>query len=407
MSITVRAITPDEAGAFRRALRAGFSQNDTVDDDEWAKATLDPVDRVLAAFDGSSIVATFQSYQTELTLPGGATMPAGAVTAVTCRATHRRQGLLTRMMTADLNGSRDRGEAADVLIAAEYPIYGRFGYGPAAPSMGWELDANAARFTNGGAGSVEFVDNATFRDVAPAIFERVRAARPGMISLRQIDWDVRADLRRRPEDKPWQGFRLLCRDDAGEPQGWANYTAKLDSADGRPRGKVEVADLCAATPAAEARLWRFLAELDLVATVVASDRPVDDLLPWLLVDARMAKPIGVLDFLWVRPLDVPALLQARAYLASGRVVLEVVDDRDLAAGRFVLDATPDGASCRATTEPADVTMSVRTLGAAVLGGVRLATLHRAGWLDEHTTGAVATADTLLAWNLAPWCNTWF
>ena len=41
-------------------------------------------------------------------------------------------------------------------------------------------------------------------------------------------------------------------------------------------------------------------------------------------------------------------------------------------------------------------MSVRTLGAAVLGGVRLATLHPAGWLDEHSTGAVATADTLLA-----------
>ena len=176
VSITVRAITPDEAGAFRRALRAGFSQNDTVDDDEWAKATLDPVDRVLAAFDGSSIVATFQSYQTELTLPGGATMPSGAVTAVTCRATHRRQGLLTRMMTADLDGSRDRGEAADVLIAAEYPIYGRFGYGPAAPSMGWELDANGGPVHQRWCRLGRVRRQRLFRDVAPAIFERVRAA---------------------------------------------------------------------------------------------------------------------------------------------------------------------------------------------------------------------------------------
>ena len=50
----------------------------------------------------------------------------------------------------------------------------------------------------------------------------------------------------------------------------------------RPHSTAEVDDLCAATPAAEARLWRFLAELDHVTTVTAGDRPVDELLPWLL-----------------------------------------------------------------------------------------------------------------------------
>ena len=91
----------------------------------------DPIDRVLWRVRRVVIVATFQSYQTALTLPGGAVVPAGALTAVTCRATHRRQGLLTRMITSDLAASHERGEVADILIAAEYPIYGRFGYGPA------------------------------------------------------------------------------------------------------------------------------------------------------------------------------------------------------------------------------------------------------------------------------------
>ena len=46
---------------------------------------------------------------------------------------------------------------------------------------------------------------------------------------------MRADLRRRPEDKPWQGFRLLCRDDGGGAQGYANYTVKEKWADLRDR----------------------------------------------------------------------------------------------------------------------------------------------------------------------------
>ncbi|MEJ7721408.1 MAG: GNAT family N-acetyltransferase [Ilumatobacteraceae bacterium] len=85
----------------------------------------------LAAFEHGRIVATLHSFPTELTMPGGNTVSAGALTAVTCQPTHRRQGVLTRMIGADLLASKERGEPVDILIAAEYPIYGRFGYGPA------------------------------------------------------------------------------------------------------------------------------------------------------------------------------------------------------------------------------------------------------------------------------------
>ena len=47
------------------------------------------------------------------------------------------------MIGRDLTTSRERGEVADVLIAAEYPIYGRFGYGPAVASTSWELVTGA------------------------------------------------------------------------------------------------------------------------------------------------------------------------------------------------------------------------------------------------------------------------
>ena len=290
MTIEIRTIAPDEASAYRRSVRAGFAQPETSDEGgEWAREAFQPFDRTYAAFDQGAIVATLRSFATELTAPGGAMLPAGALTAVTCQPTHRRRGILTDMITRDLRASAERGEVVDVLIASEYPIYGRFGYGPAVESTTWELDLRTTRFAYGGEGTVESIDNETLRKEAPAIFERVRSARPGMIGRRDLVWDQLADLRRPPEEKPWLGFRLLCRDDEGVAQGWASYTVKNDWEGMVPGSTVQVAELCAATPAAEARLWRFLAELDLVATLKAGDRPADELLPRLLVNARAAK----------------------------------------------------------------------------------------------------------------------
>ena len=407
MTIEIRAITLDEAVPYRRAIRAGFHDAETIDDEEWAREYLEPLDRRLVSFDGPDMVATLASFPTELTVPGGATVAAGAVTAVTCRATHRRRGLLTQMIGRDLAASREQGEVADVLIAAEYPIYGRFGYGPAVWATSWELSTGGARFTNAGEGTVSFIDNATYRKEAPAIFDRLRRARPGMIDRDPMRWDMQADVRRPPESKPWQGFRVLCTDDGGMPQGYASYTIEGNWSDMRPQSIADVAEIVAATPAVEARLWRFLAELDHVATVKAGDRPVDEPLPWLLDNGRLAKQAAKFDFIWVRPLDVPALLTSRSYATSGRLVFEVVDDQGLAGGRYVLDATTDGATCTSSDEPAELTFGVKALGAVSLGGVSADVLRRSGWVDEHVAGAAVRAGTLFAGTVAPWCNTWF
>jgi len=407
MAVEIRTIKPDEAVAFRRAVRQGFYVSETSDDAGWATEILDDVDRAYAAFDRESIVATLRSFATDVTVPGGATVPAGALTAVTCRSTHRRQGLLTQMISADLSASKDTGERFDILIASEYPIYGRFGYGPATVHAKWELDTTRTLFREAGEGTVEYVDNETFRKEAPAVFERVRLSRPGMITRNALRWDVLADLRRAPEEKPWTGFRVLCRDADGVAQGWASFKTDDNWTDRQPKMTANVPDLCAVTPAAEARLWRFLADLDLVLSVAAEDRPGDELLPFLLTNARAAKQVESGDFVWVRVLDVPAALEARSYSKHGRVVFEVTDQLGLANGRYVLDASTDGATCAPTDETAELTLPVHTLGAAYLGGTRLATLAQAGWLDEHVEGAVARADGLFTGAITPWCNTWF
>ncbi len=71
-------------------------------------------------------------------------MPADAVTNVTVSPTHRRRGLLTRMMAQDLAGAKERGDVVATLIAAEYPIYGRYGFGPATWATEWTIDVPRA-----------------------------------------------------------------------------------------------------------------------------------------------------------------------------------------------------------------------------------------------------------------------
>ena len=62
-----------------------------------------------------------------------------------------------------------------------------------------------------------------------------------------------------------------------------------------------------------------------------------------------------------------AALTARGYSRSGRLVLDVVDPGGYAAGRFVLDASPDGTECHpAAGATADLTLPAGALASVLL-----------------------------------------
>src|SRR5262245_42688237 len=67
------------------------------------------LERPLGAFDGPRMVGTYRSFPTLLTVPGGARVDASAVSAVSVRPTHRRQGILTSMIDRDIRASAARG----------------------------------------------------------------------------------------------------------------------------------------------------------------------------------------------------------------------------------------------------------------------------------------------------------
>ncbi|WP_030837946.1 GNAT family N-acetyltransferase [Streptomyces hygroscopicus] len=365
--------------------------------------------RTQGVFDGDRCVATFRSFAQRLTAVGGADVPADAISNVTVSPTHRRRGLLNRMMEHDLRVAKERGDAVATLIAAEYPIYGRYGFGPAAWVTEWQVDVPRAGLdprhsTPVDGGRIDFADADEVRKFGPALHERLRSRQHGVIDRSDIWWQINTGQRQFPGN-PWtEPFYVFYRSPDGSVDGLLAYTAD-DHWEGnkRPHNTATVLGLTAVTPAAERALWHFLLSVDWVTRVNTGRRAPDDLLPLLLADPRAAQVTSYADWLWLRPLDVPRLLETRTYPIEGSLVLDLRDGAGLAGGRYFLEAGPDGAACATTGRPADLTMDIGVLGTLWLGdesAVRLAALGR---ITEERPGAAALADRLLRTPRRPWC----
>ncbi|HEY5629568.1 MAG TPA: sterol carrier protein domain-containing protein, partial [Candidatus Limnocylindrales bacterium] len=302
----------------------------------------------------------------------------------------------------------EAGEPLAVLIASEYPIYGRFGYGPATRDARITVDTRRARMRGERRGSLELAaHDAATRDAIRAVFNAARRQRPGEIRRRDITWDLDTGLVEDAFDgKRWNGFIVLHRKASGDVDGYARYTAS--PGDRIAESGIEIEDLHALDADAYADLWRYLISIDLVATARAVHRSLSEPLPWLLEDARAVTFDRLRDVVWVRLFDIPRALEGRSYERAGSVVLELVDDGPWSRpGRWRLDVSPDGATCRATDASADLTFPVAALGAAYLGGTRLRDATRLTGVDEHRAGALAMADALLHTIDEPWCSTPF
>lgn len=84
-------------------------------------------------------------------------------------------------------------------------------------------------------------------------------------------------------------------------------------------------------------------------------------------------------------------------------MLEVADEQLPAnAGRWALDAAPDGVACDRTGDEPDVTLSTATLAALALGGHCATQLADAGLLAGTDVAVVRRLDRLFAVDRSPW-----
>lgn len=403
---TVRILRDDERTTASRVVNHGMLGPVTDEVDQgWAE--LITAERSHGAFSpGGDLVGLARWFPTVVTVPGGEVDAAG-VTAVAVLSTHRRQGHLTRLMDAQLAAIAAQGVPLALLVAAEWPIYGRFGYGPAIDACRFEIDTPSAAFLAPPTGAIELVDPAGLRPALEAVHD-VRAARtPGAIRREPHVWDRLAGMTTWPgqtlDPGPLRG--ALWHDDDGVVRGAVAYKVDDTWTRNRPAGSAEVRLLVGHTPEAERELWRHVCEIDWVRTVSAGNRGVDDPLPLFLTDGRAAAALDHSDCIWARLLDVPGTLGQRRAAVACRVVAEVVDDLGYAAGRWSIDLAPDGAAVAPSTGRPDVTLPVSALGALCFGGRSAERLHEAGWLDEERSGGVARLGATLHTPSAPWSPT--
>ena len=312
------------------------------------------------------------------------------------------------MMDEQLDDVARRGEPLAALTASEASIYERFGYGTATFTTGWELASEYARLA------------------APATARRCGPPRRRGRRGRSRAGGVRARRRRRasassiarptwwsplftPGSRGPRFFTAVHDGADGHPDAFARYALDPHWPDGVPGATLRVIELQAVDADAEAAMWTYLFGIDLVATVIAADRPVDDPLRWRLPDARRLRVRQLRDHLWVRVVDVAAALAARTYGTDDALVVELIDElpareQRTVAGRRRARPAP---RARAPTATADLTLTAPDLGAIYLGGVPVSTLAAAGRVRELTTGAVQRADRFFLVHPSPWCTTHF
>ncbi len=406
LATQLRPATPEEWPAFVRAMSHGFGEDPSGPYLDSVPPVAE-MDRSLGLWDGERVAVTAGIYSRSLTVPG-AVVPCAGITWVTVSPTHRRRGVLTAIMRRQLTELHEQQrEPVAALWAAEFPIYGRFGYAPA--TFRGNLTGRTERLrlrpdVDLGSGRVDIVPKETYQPGATAVHERLRRFVPGNLERDQRWWD--RILRDEKEDRHGATERtyLLHTEADGTVTGYATYRIKSEwTDDGEPDGTLTVEEVRATSTPAYASLWRFLLSVDLIRSVRAPLLSPDDPIRSLVTDGR-ALHASAIDALWVRLVDVDRALAARRYPAPLDLVIEVRDEFcPWNAGRWRVSGHPAGGYCGRTDLDPDLVLGIEELSAAYLGGVSLATLHAAGRVTEVSPGAVTLAATAFSWPVTPWC----
>jgi predicted acetyltransferase len=401
----IRPITEDEYDAFEAVTDHAFVLPPPSGAQRAHEMARLEFGRCIAAFDGEHPVGTATAFSFQMGVPGGL-VPTAGVSWVSVLPTYRRRGIMGSLMRSQLRDIRERNEPLAALLPTEAPLYGRYGYGEATRHASFTI-----RRGEGALAAEAPVDPAIrLRIAAPSdvrrelakVYDLVHQSRPGLITRSDIWWDR---VTREPGSRYTPLSCLLAEDDAG-PRGYALYAGdnRWTDEDGLPDCTLTIRELVAADPAVGAALWADLLSRDLVTEVRAPRRPADDPLQFQLADSRRVR-VRVTDGLWVRLVDLPVALAARRYSCPLDVIIEVRDDLlPENAGRWhVYAADSSSATCERTDGAADVTLGVRELGAAYLGGTRLGSLAEAGLVTEHRPGSLTGLSAAMSWDPSPWC----
>ena len=359
--------------------------------------------RTVGAFIDGQLVGTADAVTSGLTLPGGAVVGHAAVTHIGVLPSFTRRGIATELIHHQLCDIAARGEVVATLRASEATIYERYGYGVASSTQTVEVQTARAALRPGvgTGGPVRLINSAQAWDVLLRIYAENRSSRPGTIDRPEVWWH---SLRLRTESASRASY-VAVHGEPGSESGFARYrpvdTETWFVSDQRT---IVVEDFFAPTMEAYLGLLRFLLGLDLIDRVIFWMLPVDDPLPWLLVDRRAAKVTAMHDETWLRIIDAGRTLSARRYEGDGTVTI-AVNDELLAKNSATFTIARSGA--QPTNRRPELHVGIEGLAAVLLGGTTWHSLAAGGLARAEDPAALAVADQLFAVRDAPYAGFFF
>lgn len=393
MGIELRTPSDDDWVAISHFDGRTFGATYTAEEIERQRPMHD-MSRFRVADDGRQIVGVAGSYQLDATLPGGEIVRMGGVTWVGVAATHRRRGVMRRLIAAVHDDIDARGEPLASLYASEGGIYHHVGYGTATQVRVTSIDARSAQMRPEFApapGAVRYVEGDDVVPTLDRIWTRFRSMRAGEIGRSRVDHEYLVAGGSTERDG-YSAIAYLAHRD-----GYAAYRTKMEWNDGHPAHSVAVNEVAAATPDAHAALWYTLLNLDLVGTITSRAIAIDDPLPMMLENPRSMRTTNLNDGVWLNVRDIPACFGARTYRTAERFVIEVD------AVRWAIEAGPDGASCSPVKSRPDFVTSHGPFSALLYGGVLPSALVAGRRMSARRTDALARADIFFTTSLAPHC----
>ncbi|MEP6870472.1 MAG: GNAT family N-acetyltransferase [Anaerolineaceae bacterium] len=404
MTIEIRPCKdPEELAEYGRIVSYVFASTEGMNDE---LATTQP-DWTTCAFVDGKMAGTLGAFPFTVRL-NGAPVAMGGVTAVGTLPSHRRQGLLRKMMTEALSTMRDRRQTYAILWASMAAIYQRFGYGLASTQVRYNFDPRDVAFERKVTipGTIEMM---TKDDAFPIIKQiYIRHATPRNLHIhRSVPLWQASTLRPPKKDQPL--YIAVYRNVDGEPRGYVVYvTSEEPRTNPGPGQKMVVNDLVALDIEAHVALWEYIRRHDLVGRVEIHGVPEDDVIPAMLLEPRMLNR-KTTDEIWMRVVDVEQAVPQRPFGSRGELTFAVEGDElcPWNNGTYLLETDGRTSTVQRTTGPTQLTMSPNTL-ASLLAGHRTAThYHRAGLLAAADASTLVTADAIFRTEYAPHCPNGF
>jgi predicted acetyltransferase len=381
--------TPERYTESAEAIRA--RRNTGVWDE--SSSTLEPV-------------GTSNSWISRLGVPGGRTLDAWAISTVTVASTHHKRGIARALVEAELAAASQHVPMA-MLTVSESSLYGRYGFAPAAFAADYEFDVRRVRWSGPiPDGRVEYITLEQFAEALTELHERLVPTRPGEIDIWPLRVKQRSGLTSEDGDRAKKLRAVRYVDNGGATRGIAVY--KISGGDDDfVSHQLDVETLVYETADAAAALWRYVLEVPLVAKVRVEHRPVDDPVQWMINDWRAAT-VKLWEHQYLRILDVPAVFEARGYIADGDVIFDVSDPYGYATGRWHLHIRDGAGRVTPAEDVSDVPtieLGVAELSALYLGGVRAGTLVASGRV--RAPGGSADLDRLIRTQTSPFLSIWY